>query len=212
MLQPSQLPSQIQPDDLFQRFVEQAPVAIALFDQDLHYRGVSQRWVDEFSLGSISEIMGQFCYDVLPEISTRWREVHQQSLAGAIVECEVEQLHFPNGEIKWMQWEVKPYRDQQDNISGIIMYIEVISQGIRLDNSESSVMKWKTLEENHQQRSMIAQLEHEIAERKRTEAELHALFAAMTDVIFVLDAQGRYLKIAPTNPALLYQPSDRVIG
>ncbi|KAM3104619.1 PAS domain S-box protein [Phormidesmis sp. 146-35] len=215
MLQSSQLPAQMQPEDLFRRFIEQAPVAIALFDQNLRYQGLSQRWVDEFGLGSISEIIGQYCYDVLPNISTRWREVHQQSLAGAIVESEVEQLHFPNGETKWMQWQVKPYRDQQDNISGIIMYAEVISQCIRLDNSESHSMEWKTLEENlenHQQRSMIAQLEHEIAERKRTEAELHALFAAMTDVIFVLDAEGRYLKIAPTNPDLLYQPSDRVIG
>ncbi|WP_448286925.1 PAS domain S-box protein [Phormidesmis priestleyi] len=206
----------MQPDDLFQRFVEQAPVAIALFDQDLHYRGVSQRWVDEFGLGSIPEIMGQYCYDVLPDISTRWREVHQHSLAGAITKSEIEELHFPNDEIKWMQWEVKPYRDKTGNIAGIIMYTEVISQYTRFDEAaNSSPMEWKTLEENlenRQQRSVIAQLEHEVAERKRTEGELHALFAAMTDVIFVLDAQGRYLKIAPTNPALLYQPSDRVIG
>jgi PAS domain S-box-containing protein len=219
MLQePSQLPSQTQAsesDDLFQRFVEQAPVAIALFDQDLYYRGVSQRWVDDYGLGSIQAIMGRYCYDVLPDISTRWREVHQRSLAGAITQCEIEQLHFPNDEVKWMQWEVKPYRDKAGHIAGIIMYTEVISQYTRLDETEnSSSMEWKTLEnlENRQQRSMIAQLEHEIAERKRTEAELHALFAAMTDVIFVLDAQGRYLKIAPTNPALLYQSSDLVIG
>ncbi len=53
----------------------------------------------------------------------------------------------------------------------------------------------------------------DISERKRveqalraSEAELRALFAAMTDVILVLDAQGRYLKVAPTNPALLYRP------
>jgi PAS domain S-box-containing protein len=39
---------------------------------------------------------------------------------------------------------------------------------------------------------------------RASEAELRALFAAMTDVILVLDAEGRYLKIAPTNPSLLF--------
>ena len=45
-----------------------------------------------------------------------------------------------------------------------------------------------------------------------SEAELRALFAAMTDVILVLDRGGRYLKIAPTNPALLYQPPAEMLG
>jgi PAS domain S-box-containing protein len=52
----------------------------------------------------------------------------------------------------------------------------------------------------------------EIAERQRVEAELRALFAAMTDVIAVFDAQGRYLKMVTTNSALLYKPTTERIG
>ena len=47
---------------------------------------------------------------------------------------------------------------------------------------------------------------------KASEAELRALFVAMTDVIIVLDAHGRHLKIAPTDPAYLYKPKDDMIG
>ncbi len=47
---------------------------------------------------------------------------------------------------------------------------------------------------------------------RTSEAELRALFAAMTDVILVLDTHGRYLKVAPTNPALLYQPVAALEG
>ena len=47
---------------------------------------------------------------------------------------------------------------------------------------------------------------------RTSEAELRALLEAMTDVILVLDAEGRYLKIAPTNPSLLYKPSEEIIG
>src|SRR5207245_9756776 len=47
---------------------------------------------------------------------------------------------------------------------------------------------------------------------KNADAELEALFAAINDVILVLDAEGRYLKIAPTNPALLYRPAGELLG
>jgi diguanylate cyclase (GGDEF)-like protein/PAS domain S-box-containing protein len=53
----------------------------------------------------------------------------------------------------------------------------------------------------------------EAEERVRTsEAELRALFEAMTDLIFEIDWEGRYLKIAPTNPSLLYRPPGELLG
>ena len=53
----------------------------------------------------------------------------------------------------------------------------------------------------------------EAEERLRaSEAEMRALFAAMTDVILEIDSEGRYLKVAPTNPSLLYKPSEDLVG
>ena len=47
---------------------------------------------------------------------------------------------------------------------------------------------------------------------RSSEAHLRALFASMSDAIFVLDRDGRYLEIAPTSPELLYRPADEVLG
>jgi PAS domain S-box-containing protein len=47
---------------------------------------------------------------------------------------------------------------------------------------------------------------------EQSEKELRALFGAMTDVVFVLDEQGRYIRIAPTNPANLYGPPKELLG
>jgi diguanylate cyclase (GGDEF)-like protein/PAS domain S-box-containing protein len=47
---------------------------------------------------------------------------------------------------------------------------------------------------------------------KASEAELRALFEAMDDVVFEIDVRGRYLKIAPTNPSLLYRPREDLLG
>jgi PAS domain S-box-containing protein len=47
---------------------------------------------------------------------------------------------------------------------------------------------------------------------RRSEARLRALFAAMDDIILVLDADGRCLEIAPTKPDQLYRPADELLG
>ena len=59
----------------------------------------------------------------------------------------------------------------------------------------------------------------DITERKKaeealraSESELRALFSAIPDLIMVLDKDGRYLKIASSNPDLLYPPADDLIG
>jgi PAS domain S-box-containing protein len=44
------------------------------------------------------------------------------------------------------------------------------------------------------------------------ESELHALFASMKDVVLVLDGDGRYLKVAPTDESLLIKPPDELLG
>ena len=59
----------------------------------------------------------------------------------------------------------------------------------------------------------------DLTERKRveeelraSEAELRTLINAMTDVIFVGNSEGRYLKIVDTSPSLLYKPSKELLG
>jgi len=49
-------------------------------------------------------------------------------------------------------------------------------------------------------------------ERKQSELELRSLFAAMTDVLIVYDKEGRYVRVAPTNPSLLFQPPADMVG
>ena len=78
---------------------------------------------------------------------------------------------------------------------------------------------WLLEQKSRELEATRVELQREITQRQRveavlrdSEAELHALFATITDVVIVLDAQGRYLKIAPTNLSLLYKPADQLIG
>lgn len=87
------------------------------------------------------------------------------------------------GEICWHQWTDRGIFDNAGNL--------IECQGVGRDISDRK--------------------KAEIA-LQYSEAELRALFEAMNDVIFVIDIEGRYLKIAPTNPELLYKPPAEVIN
>lgn len=48
---------------------------------------------------------------------------------------------------------------------------------------------------------------------RRSEAEMRAVISAMSDVVLVLDSDGRYVRIEPTTPTnLLYKPPMELIG
>ncbi|MBL8102503.1 MAG: PAS domain S-box protein, partial [Anaerolineales bacterium] len=59
----------------------------------------------------------------------------------------------------------------------------------------------------------------DISERKKSEealekseADLRALFAAMEDVVLVMTKDGKYERIAPTNPSRLVKPPEDLLG
>ncbi|NLG34757.1 MAG: PAS domain S-box protein [Lentisphaerae bacterium] len=47
---------------------------------------------------------------------------------------------------------------------------------------------------------------------RESENKLRSMFQAMTDVVFVLDAEGRYVEIAPTRTELMVRPPRELIG
>ncbi|KAF0108772.1 MAG: putative two-component hybrid sensor and regulator [Anaerolineaceae bacterium] len=90
---------------------------------------------------------------------------------------------------------------------------------LRSGDKTIGVIAVQTYQENQrltaQDRDTLAYVANQVAvaiERKQSELELRALFASMTDVIIVYDKEGRYLRIAPTNPSRLFRPPDELLG
>ncbi len=61
-------------------------------------------------------------------------------------------------------------------------------------------------------RQRVTELEAQIASQAQSEQELLHIFAALDDLVLVIDDQGYYRKIIATNPNLLYQPSHALIN
>ncbi|MDI6765653.1 MAG: PAS domain S-box protein [Bacteroidota bacterium] len=85
---------------------------------------------------------------------------------------------------------------------GSILYTDINSYHIIWDGRECIMGIFRDISERKQVEDAL----------RKSETELRALFNAMQDVILVLDSHGRYLKIAPTNPALLYKPTEELLG
>lgn len=107
-------------------FITQAPVAVAMFDTDMKYIAISERWRKDYALEG-RQILGQSYYDVLPEISDAWKDVHRRALSGEEAKMEEDLFHRADGSAQWLRWEVKPWRLNGERVGGIIINTEDIT-------------------------------------------------------------------------------------
>lgn len=108
-------------------FIEHAPTAIAMLDRQLHYVAISRRWSVDYGLKE--NIVGQSHYDLFPDIPERWKAVHQQGLAGVVTREDEDRFERQDGSVRWLRWEVRPWRDKAGDVGGIIIFAEDITAG-----------------------------------------------------------------------------------
>lgn len=109
-------------ESLLRLFAQYAPAGIAMLDREMRYVMASQRWVDEYELGSVESLIHRSHYDLFPEIPERWRQIHQRCLAGAIEKCDDDPFIRANGKKQWISWEIRPWHTATGEIGGIVIF------------------------------------------------------------------------------------------
>ncbi|MBV9744197.1 MAG: PAS domain S-box protein [Acidobacteriia bacterium] len=109
------------------RFTEAAPVAIAMFDREMRFLAVSQRFREDYRLGE-QELLGHSFYEFFPEIPQPWRDVHRRCLAGAVEQNPEAAFTRADGSEQWIRWEIQPWRQTDGSIGGIVLFSEDITQ------------------------------------------------------------------------------------
>ncbi len=110
-----------------QLFIEHAPAALAMFDLEMHYLAVSQRWREDYSLKDC-ELIGRAHYEIFPELPQHWKQVHRRGMNGEVVNEEEDRMVRIDGTIQWLRWEVRPWYKGEGTIGGIIIFVEDISK------------------------------------------------------------------------------------
>ncbi|OYW77415.1 MAG: hypothetical protein B7Z37_04035 [Verrucomicrobia bacterium 12-59-8] len=101
--------------------VENAPVAMAMFDRGMRYMLANRQWISEFGLQQVQPLVGKSQYEIFPGLHPGWRQVYERALQGHIVRSEHDSLSGPDGRHLVYRWEVRPWRKKRDAAVGGLM-------------------------------------------------------------------------------------------
>ncbi len=154
-----------QSHDLLDYIINHSNGGVSVFDRELNYLFVSERYLEEYGIIG-QDIIGKNHYDVFPDLPQKWRDVHQMALKGIVSKAEDDPYLHQDGSVDWTRWECRPWYEDNQQIGGIIVYTEVIN--------------------------LRKQLELQLLQETET---LSATLHSIGDGVIATDAQGRVTSI-----------------
>src|SRR6478609_5867599 len=112
-------------EELLRVFVKSVPAAVAMLDRELRYLQVSDRWCSDNSVEA-SELLGR-SREAFPEMPERWKEVNRRALQGETLRSDEDRWES-GGSTRWARWEVRPWRNADGTVGGILVFAEDITR------------------------------------------------------------------------------------
>jgi PAS domain S-box-containing protein len=145
-------------EELVNIFVKNVPAGVAMFDRDMRYLQVSDRWCADYSADS-SQILGRSHYDVFPDIPQRWKEIHRRALEGETLRAD-EDRWDRDGCTTWIHWETRPWKTPSGRVGGILIFAEDITKRKQIEEALTAMSR-KLLRAGEQERARIGRELHD---------------------------------------------------
>ncbi len=188
-----------------QLFIEHAPVALAMFDREMRYLQVSDRWRQDYQLGD-RNLIGVSHYEVFPEISAAWKDIYRRGLAGEVVRTEEDYFEPTNGTAQWLRWEVRPWYDVANAVGGVVIYSEDISARKATDDKIQHLAFYDALTGLPNRRMLLDRLNHLLATGSRHRRPGALLFIDLDNFKTLNDTYGH-----DQGDLLLQQVAQRLL-
>lgn len=124
-------------------FIEHAPAALAMFDNNMKYIQASNRWLSDYSLEN-ENITGRSHYDIFPQITEDLKVIHRRGLAGEVIKNDEDFYRRLDGTLQWLRWEVRPWFNAGGKIGGIVIFSEDITERKTAEAGLQLSLKQKT--------------------------------------------------------------------
>lgn len=132
---------------------ENAPVAMAMFDQQMRYLLANRRWLEDFKLTQV-DVVGRSQYELFPALHAGWRHVYERALGGQVVRSDRDAT-TQDGRPVVYRWEVRPWRHIDTSIGGVMISCEHLyanpggsdrapqEESARVDSSDPGAALWQ---------------------------------------------------------------------
>ncbi|EAR00677.1 PAS domain S-box protein [Maribacter sp. HTCC2170] len=121
--------SQIDPNNYL---IKQLPQATAFLNKKLEVVHASDRWINAFDFTD-RKITGKKINQLLGKSFDSHQKILKECLKGIIHEGRIENHIDENNEEKWFEWIDLPWYDEKENIIGVIIQIEDVTQRVLND-------------------------------------------------------------------------------
>lgn len=117
---------------MLKAFVNDVPVTIAMFDNDMNHIAVSQQWLKEFQYED-KNLNGINLYDAYPNVPEQRVKIYNNALQGVAYKNENEVFNYTKDNVPQnYNWEVKPWFNADKTVGGIIIFNQNITESVKI--------------------------------------------------------------------------------
>jgi PAS domain S-box-containing protein len=106
-------------DALISLMLQKLPVAMAMFDANMHYLAVSERWCQEYGVHA-KDLIGKDHKSLFPHMRNAVRTLYQQALEGRSADVTQRLVDEVGDEVS-VRWRIEPWHAVDGSVAGIVV-------------------------------------------------------------------------------------------